>query len=127
MKKYTGTKSIWARPMNADNAIEKGYKINNHTHEDGYEVEYEDGYKSWSPKDVFDKAYRPSETFLDRMLIEKEGLESRYNSLTNFLNTGNHTVLPVEQQKLLVKQHIAMGDYLSVLKQRIKLVQNEKK
>ena len=25
---------------------------------DGYGVEYEDGYKSWSPKDVFEKAYR---------------------------------------------------------------------
>lgn len=31
----------------------------------GYLVEYEGGYQSWSPKDVFDAAYKLSETFLD--------------------------------------------------------------
>lgn len=30
--------------------------------EPGYRVEYEDGYVSWSPKDVFEKAYRPANT-----------------------------------------------------------------
>lgn len=28
------------------------------TTQDGYRVQYEDGYLSWSPKDVFEKAYR---------------------------------------------------------------------
>ena len=28
---------------------------------EGYIVQYEDGYQSWSPKDVFDKAYHPLE------------------------------------------------------------------
>jgi hypothetical protein len=27
--------------------------------EDGYAVKYEDGYISWSPKEVFEKAYVP--------------------------------------------------------------------
>lgn len=38
--------------------------------EDGYLVEYKDGYKSWSPKSVFEEAYKPFETFLDRMKVE---------------------------------------------------------
>ena len=27
--------------------------------QDGYIIKYPDGYISWSPKDVFEKAYRP--------------------------------------------------------------------
>ena len=30
--------------------------------EDGYLVEYKDGYRSWSPKSVFEEAYKPAET-----------------------------------------------------------------
>lgn len=54
MEKCIGTKEVKAQPMTAKEAIEKGYKVNNHTG-DGYEVEYQDGYKSWSPKEVFEE------------------------------------------------------------------------
>ena len=64
MKNYIGTKEVKAQPMTAEEAIEKGYKVNNHTG-DGYEVEYKDGYKSWSPKDVFEGSYKLIETHLD--------------------------------------------------------------
>ena len=57
MKKYIGTKEVSAQPMTADEAVVKGYKVGNHEHEDGYEVEYKDGYKSWSPKKVFEESY----------------------------------------------------------------------
>ncbi len=40
--------------MTAEVAKEKGYRVNNNTG-GGYEVTYEDGYKSWCPKDVFEK------------------------------------------------------------------------
>lgn len=69
MKKYIGTKVVLAQPMTASEAVSKGYKVNNHTG-DGYEVEYKDGYKSWSPKEVFEEAYFLSETPLDRMRKE---------------------------------------------------------
>ena len=45
MKKYIGTKIIKAKPESQNNR-------------DGYAVEYEDGYKSWSPKEAFENAYR---------------------------------------------------------------------
>ena len=62
MKKYIGTKIIEAVP-----AIRKGGKVYEEgwpipksmdTTEDGYKVRYPDGYESWSPKDVFEEAYR---------------------------------------------------------------------
>ena len=44
MKSYIGVKAVKAEPQ------AKGEK-------DGYKVVYEDGYESWSPKDIFEKAY----------------------------------------------------------------------
>ena len=56
--KAIGVKMVDLQPMTVKEAVEKGYKVNNY-HPDyiGYEVTYPDGYKSWCPKDVADKAY----------------------------------------------------------------------
>jgi len=47
---YYGTKKItaWRQVNAADESVE------------GYAVKYEDGYTSWSPKDVFENTYRKS-------------------------------------------------------------------
>ena len=60
MKKYIGTKVIMAEPMTMTEAQKVlGRELKPATvEEDGYLVEYKDGYKSWSPKSVFEKAYR---------------------------------------------------------------------
>lgn len=65
MKKYIGTKLVEAAPaykcistgktfaideMAEDAARENGLEL-------GYLVQYPDGYRSWSPKDTFEKAY----------------------------------------------------------------------
>ena len=64
MERYIGTKLIEATP-----AIRKGGKIyeagipiprSMEPEEYGYKVCYPDGYVSWSPKDVFEEAYRPA-------------------------------------------------------------------
>ena len=59
MKKFIGTKVIMAEPMTMVEAQKVlGRELKPATvEEDGYLVEYKDGYKSWSPKSVFDKAY----------------------------------------------------------------------
>lgn len=50
MSKFIGVKMIEAVSMTAREANDKGYRIGNHSfEEDGYEVTYPDGYKSWSP------------------------------------------------------------------------------
>lgn len=53
MKQYIGTKLIEAEPFKAWKDT-NGHRIG----EDGYKVRYADGYESWSPKDVFEEAYR---------------------------------------------------------------------
>lgn len=61
MKKYIGTKQIEAEPMTRGVAWGKHLlreKPSTENFDDeGYHVRYEDGYESWSPKDVFEKAY----------------------------------------------------------------------
>lgn len=58
MAKFIGVKMIEAVPMTAREANDKGHKIGNHSFEEnGYEVTYNDNYKSWSPKNVFESTY----------------------------------------------------------------------
>lgn len=45
MKNYIGVKIVKAEPQMKDG-------------KPGYKVVYPDGYASWSPQDVFEKAYR---------------------------------------------------------------------
>lgn len=60
MSMYIGTKVVMAMPMTMTEAQKVlGREIKPATvEEDGYLVEYKDGYASWSPKSVFDDAYR---------------------------------------------------------------------
>lgn len=49
--KAIGIKMVDLLPMNAGEALRKGYKIGNNPSEtEGYEVTYNEGYKSWTPK-----------------------------------------------------------------------------
>ena len=74
MKKYIGTKIIEAVP-----AIRKGGKVYEEgwpipksmdPTEKGYKVRYPDGYESWSPKGVFEEAYRPTDCMSFGLAIE---------------------------------------------------------
>lgn len=69
MKQYIGTKLIEAEP--AYRCTDGSGKVvitphpeeafpNYPSIEDGYRVRYPDGYESWSPKAVFEEAYRPT-------------------------------------------------------------------
>lgn len=65
MEKYIGTKLIEAEP-----ALKVNGKVqpsdwpvpNDAAVEHGYKVRYPDGYESWSPCDVFERAYLRMET-----------------------------------------------------------------
>lgn len=72
MSKFIGVKMIEAVPMTAREANEKGYRIGNHSfEEDGYEVTYPDGYKSWSPAKEFEKVYYKLEDPAGDVLLKK--------------------------------------------------------
>jgi hypothetical protein len=56
--KAIGIKMVDLQPMDMADAIKKGYRVPDVVGTaKGYEVTYPDGYKSWCPKDVADKAY----------------------------------------------------------------------
>lgn len=83
MKTYIGTKVIHALPMTRQAYNDyRGWELpaNEDGADEGYLVEYVDGgrandsrhfgYISWSPKDVFERAYRPVENMSFGLAIE---------------------------------------------------------
>jgi len=83
MKRYIGTKLINAKPMTRQAYNDfRGWTLpaDENGADDGYLVEYVDGgkgntdhyagYVSWSPADVFDRAYRPCEGMTFGQAIE---------------------------------------------------------
>lgn len=73
MEKFIGTKMVHAEPAwrftdrRGDRTIQpkSDKKVlvfeGTYEQEDGYKVVYPDGYESWSPKDVFEEAYRKTD------------------------------------------------------------------
>lgn len=135
LKKYLGTKVVEARPMNEIDAESVGYarkNIDNHEWREGYHVRYTnpDGstYDSWSPKSVFEEAYKPSDTVLDRLKIERNELRERIEKLEDFIGQDFSEAkekVGSLQAALLVCQCSYMVDYLDVLQTRIDLMEKE--
>ena len=128
MKQYTGTKTVKAMPMTMGEAYERkllkeGVRPQEgETDKAGYLVEYEDGYQSWSPADVFEKAYKLSETFIDRLRIEYADVKERLDNLEEFFKPGFDEVakkIGAWQAALLTYQIFVMKTYVEVLDVRI--------
>lgn len=125
MKKYIGTKMVNAEPMTNGEAFKKNLLKSgvNVTEEDsvqeGYVVEYEDGYTSWSPKEVFEKAYKLAETFQDRLHIEECELNDKINKLHHFMQGESFASLNEVQRNYMSEQYSIMVKYQEVLKKRI--------
>ncbi|WP_303026753.1 crAss001_48 related protein [Duncaniella muris] len=119
-KTYTGTKTIKAMPMGKAEAEKVlGKSITPATAGmDGYLVEYPDGYRSWSPKHVFENAYRISETHVDRMKIELADLNERICKATRAISTFG--ALSEDERWQLKRQLEAMHNYADVLYDRIR-------
>lgn len=119
---YTGTKTVYAAPLTRTEAASRlcrNLKSENSDEEEGYLVEYEDGYQSWSPKSTFEKAYQPSDTFVDRMRIELADLHNRIVSLHGFMLTQKYRELSDVEQSMLVRQFTTMHDYHDALANRL--------
>lgn len=131
MKTYIGTKQVEAEPMSMGKAYEKGLlqagRVPNDSEKDnqGYHVKYEGGYESWSPAEPFEKAYKVADTFVDRLLIERDELNERLNKLRQFIESPKFVEIVTDeyQRLLLSKQESRMNEYLEILNERIKLLQ----
>lgn len=132
MKQYTGTKTVKAMPMTMGEAYERkllkeGVRPSEcETDKAGYLVEYEGGYQSWSPAEPFEKAYKLSETFLDRLCIEYTELMERAEKCNDFLASDKIKELDRTSQALLSVQSGLMDQYSFVLGDRMAIVRKKK-
>lgn len=136
MEKYLGVKLIEAEPMwveAAESHLER--PITASSDMDGYLVKYEDSYESWSPKDVFENAYRKIKTiedlinikqskeykpFQQRVIDEADALNIKIIALDDFIeNNELYKGLPEEEQVRLIQQCRSMEYYFSILVERI--------
>lgn len=144
MKTYTATKTVKARPMTKGEYHNYRYWEVLPSDEPGYLVEYPDGernhhdhkgYISWCPKEIFERYNRVSETFLDRIKIEKEDLSANLTTFSAFAQSeGFKSLSPTVQtlmtvqfiptvQALLTVQFMLMESYESILEAQITTTQ----
>lgn len=100
---------------------EPGYMIMHEPDEHPKLKDFE-GQVSWSPKDVFEKGYRLSETFTDRLKIEMEDLEEKCEKLEDFLSSSKSESLDQMQRNLLGVQLSAMVAYYGTVRTRFELL-----
>lgn len=141
MKKYVGVKLIEAQPMTrGDYNKYRGWIIpeNENPNDEGYLLKYSDEYVSWSPKQVFDEAYREyrvnelpqtalgmiSENYKERFKAEYRQVKIRYDKLdemTVCYEAGTLPFTPTCSLELLKEQKKHMGNYIRCLKIRAQI------
>lgn len=118
MKKYIGTKEIKARPMTRGeyNAF-KGWTMpsNEVASEEGYLVEYADGYKSWSPKNVFEEAYRECDNMTFGLAIEalkkgKRVARKGWNGKSQYCELASNISYVNAGKDVVNCEHVAIGN-----------------
>lgn len=132
--KYIGVKFVDAEPMTAEVAEKKGYRVSNNKG-DGYEVVYDDVYKSWCPKGVFEKHNfvvkndglaksvegMMSADYKERFRAEYAQVKNRFEGLKRMLDrwdAGTLTFVPPCPRDLYGEQLTDMELYLKVLIRR---------
>lgn len=99
--KAIGIKMVELLTMTAAVAIEKGYKTNGKSgNDEGYEVTYPDGYKSWCPKEIADASYYKLSEANDGTKILKEDVE-------NFITYVDTTT--IGEKTTIVNAHTLTG------------------
>ena len=136
MSKFIGVKMVEAVPMTAIEAFNKGYRVPSDLNDDtqGYEVTYPDGYKSWCPKDVFEKnnikiieenledivhIADNAPDFIKRIGIEHNELVDKYNKLNAFIFTDYFSTLDENRKSRMFIQRNIMKAYIAILQERI--------
>lgn len=135
MEHFIGIKEIDAKPMTRGEYNEyRGWTIpvDENPADEGYLVKYPDGYESWSPKEVFEKAYTKydgtglmstvdgmrSANYKERFQAEFSQLCIRLVGLNHMLEkylAGKLDFKPSCSYNLLHQQYVYMSDYLRTL------------
>ena len=139
MNKYVGTKEVLAKPMTRREYNDyRGWELpsDENPNDEGYLVEYlnggkpndarHEGYISWSPVDVFNNAYKPADTFLDRLKLEQVEVQTRLDGLTKTLDVERKPDFISEDQWILMsRQQFHMRMYAQIIGQRIDLAEGK--
>lgn len=124
---------IQAKEMFAIDATENGYRADGcHNYTPGFEVTYEDGYKSWCPCSIIARNAIPSSDkyfipgiesnmpeYLYRMHDEFDELKDKFTKLQDFIKTDEFKQFDACRQNYIKLQYTFMEGYLSVLSHRI--------
>lgn len=86
----------------------------------GVLVQYENGYQSWIPEDVFNLARSKNSTFLERLVAERDELVEKMEKLTLFLKSDIFMNMNDYARDLLMEQYRIMISYVDCLNRRIK-------
>ena len=102
MIQYIGTKLIKAEPQEKDGKA-------------GYKVFYPDGYVSWSPKDVFEEAYRPTDGLSFGLAIEaakkgKKIARSGWNGKNQYVELATNISYVGTDGSVVNAEHDAIGN-----------------
>ena len=97
MKQYIGTKIVQAEPayrVDGNVFVKANIAPCGVDIEDGYKVVYPDGYESWSPKDVFEDAYRATDGMSFGLAIEaakmgKKIARAGWNGKNQYVELGH--------------------------------------
>lgn len=126
MNRYIGVKEINATPMSrAAYNLFRGWELpkDENGEDEGYLVEYVDGgqantatykgYVSWSPKDVFERAYKPCDGMTFGMALEalKKGCKV---ARKGWNGKGMWLILVPGQKEVALRQGTPYGDALAL-------------
>lgn len=119
MKTYIGTKIIEVAPAirmggkvyDANETIPRSMKLV----EEGYKVRYQDGYESFSPKAVFEEAYRPIDGMNFGLAIEamKKGKKCRragWNGKNQHIELASAISYTSPEGVIVNAEHDAIGN-----------------
>lgn len=118
MKTYIRTKIIEAKPMTrGDYNIFRGWQIpeNENQEDEGYLVKYPDGYISWSPKEVFEEAYRECDSMPFGLAIEamKKGKKVKrkgWNGKNQYIQLATNISYVTADKEIVNCNHDAIGN-----------------
>lgn len=118
MKQYIETKIIKAKPMSrGEYNIYRGWTIpvDEDPADEGYLVKYSDDYVSWSPKDVFEEAYRSCDCMTFGLALEalKKGFKVArmgWNGKNQYIELASNISYVNADAEIVNCDHEAIGN-----------------
>lgn len=112
MEQYIGTKMVQAEPCIG---VKKDPVTGDVIMQDGYRVVYQDGYESWSPKEVFEEAYRPTDGMSFGLAIEaakkgKKIARRGWNGKGQYVELASNISYIAPDSSIMNPNHEAIGN-----------------